>query len=250
MASEPELREALCEIGRRCWTRGYVAANDGNFSFRLGEDRVLCTPTMVSKGFMRPDELAVASLDGEQVSGPRPITSEIRLHLHLYRSRPDIRAVVHAHPPHATGMTIACEEVPRWIMPEAEWNMGLLPIAPYATPGTEGFARALDPWIADHDSFLLRNHGAVTSGGDPYDAYYRMEVVDQFCRIVMLARQFGGLREIPRESRKELLDMKQQAGIPDRRYPARAPGKREFTPLTGPLTDAPKPGTLTNPGAA
>ncbi len=238
---EPEFREALCEVGRRLWAKNLVASNDGNLSFRMAENRVLCTPTMVSKGFMDPESLAVVNLEGRQVSGARPITSEIRLHLHLYRHRPDIRAVVHAHPPHATALAIVCEELPRWILPEAEVNLGLLPIAPYATPGTQEFADAINPWIDDHDAFLLRNHGAVTVGSNPYDAYYRMETVDQYCRILLLAQQYGEPGRIPPAGRDALLEMKRKAGLPDRRYDSAPPPKPEhFTPLKGPLTDEPK----------
>ena len=240
MNREDEFREAICEVGRRLWARNYTASNDGNISFRLAENRVLCTPTMVSKGFMDPESLALVNLDGRQTGGPLPITSEIRLHLHLYRHRPDIRAVVHAHPPHATALTLVREELPRWILPEAEVNLGLLPIAPYATPGTQEFAEAINPWMDGQDAFLLRNHGAVTVGVDPYDAYYRMETVEQYCRILLLACQHGEPRQIPPEGREALAALREKLG------PAGG-GAQEagrFEPLRGPLTDAPKPSPL------
>ena len=172
---EWEMREAMCEVGRRVWRREYVASNDGNFSVRLDENRVLCTPTLVSKGFMKPEEMAVVNMGGAQVSGRLPMTSEVKVHLEMYRRRPDVRAVVHVHPPNATAFAVAKRPLPKCVLPEIEVFLGEIPIVPYATPGTQDFADAVIPFLQHHHAFLLSNHGALTIGRDPFECYYRME---------------------------------------------------------------------------
>lgn len=214
---EGAMREALCEIGRRVWMREYVASNDGNFSVRLSSDRVLATPTMVSKGFMRPEELAIVTLDGNQVSGPRPVTSELKMHLAIYRARPDVRAVVHVHPPHATAFAITRRPLPKCVLPEVEVLLGEIPMTPYETPGTHAFAEALLPYVRDHNAFLLTNHGAVTVGQDPYEAYYRMETLDQYCRILILAAHIGDWQQLDHEQVVSLLKIREKLGYRDRR---------------------------------
>jgi len=214
---EGAMREALCEIGRRVWMREYVASNDGNFSVRLSSDRVLATPTMVSKGFMRPEELAIVTLDGNQVSGPRPVTSELKMHLAIYRARPDVRAVVHVHPPHATAFAITRRPLPKCVLPEVEVLLGEIPMTPYETPGTHAFAEALLPYVRDHNAFLLTNHGAVTVGQDPYEAYYRMETLDQYCRILILAAHIGNWQQLDHEQVVSLLKIREKLGYRDRR---------------------------------
>lgn len=257
MIDDTPVREAFCEIGRRCWQRQFVASNDGNFSFRLSRDRVLCTPTLISKGFMRPADMVVTDLDGNKVAGGRELTSEIRIHLYIYQQRPDIHAVVHVHPPHATAFAVANRALPKAILPEIEFHSGEIPIAPYSRQGTWEFARSIAPWVLDHDCFLLANHGAITLGRDPYDAYYRMETLDQYCRILLLAGQAGGWSPLGRQEMDELLALKASAGVPDRRNraagdpcdPDTPPGPPRpprdlslFTPQETPPEDAPKAG--------
>jgi L-fuculose-phosphate aldolase len=214
---ETEMREALCEIGRRIWMREYVASNDGNFSVRLAEDRVLCTPTMVSKGFMKPADLPVITMEGRQLSGRLPMTSEIKAHLEIMRHRPDVRAIVHAHPPNATAFAVAREPVPKCVLPEIEMFIGELPMTPYATPGTRDFAESLVPFLRHHNAFLLASHGALTVGADPFEAYYRMETIEQYCRILILAKQIGGWTQIAPERVLDLLLIREKLGWPDRR---------------------------------
>lgn len=214
---ETEMREALCEIGRRIWTREYVASNDGNFSVRLSADRVLCTPTMVSKGFMKPADLPVITMEGRQVSGRLPMTSEIKAHLEIMRHRPDVRAIVHAHPPSATAFAVAREPVPKCVLPEIEMFIGELPMTPYATPGTRDFAESLVPFLRHHNAFLLASHGALTVGADPFEAYYRMETIEQYCRILILAKQIGGWTQIEPDRVRDLLRIREKLGQPDRR---------------------------------
>lgn len=216
-ASENELRETLCEIGRRVWQREYVAANDGNFSVRLSPTEILCTPTMVSKGFMKPHELPVITPTGEQLRGPMPVTSEIQMHLEIYRMRPDVNAVVHVHPPHATAFAVARRAVPPCMLPEIEFFLGEIPLAGYETPGTQDFAKTLDPFLPNHNAFLLTNHGAVTCGDNPLQAYYRMESVEHYCRILLLASQAGGWQQIDPAKVRELWSYREKLGMPDRR---------------------------------
>lgn len=257
--SNPDLdfavREAFCRIGHRIWQKGYVASNDGNFSFRLEENLVVCTPTMFSKGFMQPSDMVYVDLDGNQVGGSRRMTSEVRMHLFLYRARPDVHCVVHAHPPHATTFAIARHPLPRCVMAEAEVNLGLVPLAPYATTGTWEFARTIEPWVRNHDVFLLASHGAVVAGSDPFDAYYRLETLDQYARILLLARGLGGWEDLDPASVAELLQLKQRLRIADPRLQEGAPScglavpptpahrdapPARFRPHPGPITDMPK----------
>jgi len=216
--NEWDVREALCEIGRRIWQKEYVASNDGNFTYRLDDDRVLATPTLVSKGFMKPDDLVVVGLkDGKQISGHMKMTSEVLVHLHIYRRRPDVRAVVHAHPPNATAFCVARQNLPKCVLPEVEIFLGQIPVAPYATPGTQDFAEAITPFLKDHWAFLLSNHGAITLGKDPFHAYYNMETLESYCRILILARQIGDWNQIDYQAMQDLFKIKERLGISDPR---------------------------------
>ncbi|GAB4312735.1 MAG: class II aldolase/adducin family protein [Candidatus Sumerlaeia bacterium] len=215
--TEHEHREALCEIGRRVWQRGFVAANDGNFSVRLEHGRVLATPTLISKGFMAPEDLVIVDLDGNLIEGRRRPTSELKVHLHAYRRRADVRAVVHAHPPHATAFCIARRDVPRCVLPEIELFIGEIPLVPYATPGTGEVTDSIDPFLAQHNVFLLASHGALTFGDDPFQAYYRMETLDQYCRILLLARQLGDWTQLDFDAMRRLLKVKERWGVPEHR---------------------------------
>lgn len=214
---EWQMREALCEIGRRIWQREYVASNDGNFSVRLDENTVLCTPTLVSKGFMKPEDLPIITMDGEQIRGRLKMTSEVKMHLEMFRQREDIRAVVHAHPPNATAFAVARRPVPKCILPEIEVFIGEIPIAPYETPGTQDFANVLKPFLANHSAFLLTNHGAVTCGRDPFEAYYRMETIEQYCRILVLAKQIGEWTTIDPVKVRDLFRIREKLGYTERR---------------------------------
>jgi len=208
---------------------------------------------MSSKGSLRPEDLVVVDLDGMQVSGTRKATSEIRLHLFQYQQRPELYSVVHAHPPHATAFALARRELPKCLLPEIELFLGEIPIAPYATTGTWEFARSIGPWVTNHDAFLLTNHGAVTAGLDPFDAYYRMETVDQYCHVLLLTLQAGGWHQLGAEQMNALMVMKGRWGVADQRTgaldavhhapgPATDPGsgRTRFLPHPGPLEDRPK----------
>jgi L-fuculose-phosphate aldolase len=215
--NEWKFREQMCEIGRRIYNKGFAAANDGNISYRLGEDRVLCSPTRVSKGFMKPDDLCIVDLDGKQVSGKRNRSSEILLHLTIMKARSDIRSVVHCHPPHATAFAVAREPIPKCVLPEIEVFLGEVAISPYETPGGQSFADTVLPYVKDTDTILLANHGTVTYGSDLEDAYFKTEIIDAYCRILLLAKQLGRVHYYTDQKAAELIQLKPKLGIPDPR---------------------------------
>jgi len=215
--NEWKFREQMCEIGRRIYNKGFAAANDGNISYRLGEDRVLCSPTRVSKGFMKPDDLCVVDLDGKQISGKRGRSSEILLHLTIMRARPDIRSVVHCHPPHATAFAVAREPIPKCVLPEIEVFLGEVAISPYETPCGQSFADTVLPYVKDTETILLANHGTVTYGTDLEDAYFKTEIIDAYCRILLLAKQLGRVHYYTDQKAAELIQLKPKLGIPDPR---------------------------------
>ena len=215
--NEWKLREQMCEIGRRIYAKGFAAANDGNISYRLSEDRVLCSPTRVSKGYLKPDDLCIVDLDGDQVSGKRKRSSEILLHLTIMKARADVRSVVHCHPPHATAFAVAREPVPKCILPEIEVFLGEIAISPYETPGSQSFADTVLPFVKDTDTILLANHGTVTYGSDLEDAYFKTEIIDAYCRILILAKQIGRVNYYTDEKAAELIKLKPKLGIPDPR---------------------------------
>ena len=215
--NEWKLREQMCEIGRRIYAKGFAAANDGNISYRLGEDRVLCSPTRVSKGYLKPDDLCIVDLDGNQVSGKKKRSSEILLHLTIMKARDDVRSVVHCHPPHATAFAVAREPIPKCVLPEIEVFLGEIAISPYETPGSQSFADTVLPFVKDTDTILLANHGTVTYGSDLEDAYFKTEIIDAYCRILILAKQIGRVHYYTDEKAAELIKLKPKLGIPDPR---------------------------------
>ena len=217
LMSEWKLREQMCEIGRRVYAKGFAAANDGNISYRLSEDRVLCTPTRVSKGFMKPDDLCIVDMEGNQVSGKRKRSSEILLHLSILKARPDVRSCVHCHPPHATAFAVAHEPIPKCTMPEFEVFLGEVAITPYETPGGQKFADTVLPYVKDTDTIILANHGTITYGSDLEDAYFKTEIIDAYCRILILTKQLGRVNYYSDEKAAELIKLKPKLGIPDPR---------------------------------
>jgi L-fuculose-phosphate aldolase len=215
--NEWKLREQMCEIGRRIYNKGFAAANDGNISYRISEDRVLCTPTRISKGFMKPDDLCIIDMEGKQISGQRKRSSEMLLHLTIMKARPDARSVVHCHPPHATAFAVAQEPIPKCVLPEIEVFLGEVAIAPYETPGGQSFANTVLPYVKDTETILLANHGTVTYGNDLEDAYFKTEIIDAYCRILLLAKQLGRVHYYPDEKAAELIKLKPNLNIPDPR---------------------------------
>ena len=157
--AEFKLKELMCDIGRRIWLKGFCAGNEGNHSYRLGPDRFLCTPTGISKGNLKPDDLCVVDSEGKQVSGKRKRTSEILMHLAIYKARPDVSCVIHSHPPHATAFAVAGVELPTCIHPEAEVFLGAVKTAKYVTPGDTRLGESILPYVKDSNTILMQNHG-------------------------------------------------------------------------------------------
>ncbi len=210
------IKEQMCEVGKRIWQRGFCAGNEGNHSVRLGPDRFLCTPTGISKGFMTPDDLLVIDAQGKSVffnaKGRQP-TSEIKVHLSVYEIRPDVKAVIHSHPPHATAFAICDQPLPPAVHPEAELFLGHIPIAPYATPSTQAAADAVASVIQpDTNTVLMANHGSVSFSDTLMDAYHKMEILDAYCRLLILARQAGQARPLDSSQLDELRQIKSQQG--------------------------------------
>ena len=213
MMSESSLRTDIVEIGRRLYARGYVASNDGNVSVRLDLDRLLTTPTGVSKGFMTPEMMVVTDMQGRKVSGERQASSELLMHLEVYRSRPDVNAVVHAHPPLATGFAVAGIPLDRAVLAEVVTTLGAIPIAEYGTPSTPELADAVRRHIKAHDGLLLANHGALTVARELFAAYYKMETIEHFAKISLVARLLGRENLISREEVMRLQELRDAYGI-------------------------------------
>jgi L-fuculose-phosphate aldolase len=212
-ASEDVLRCDIVEVGRRLHAREYIASNDGNISVRLPGDRILTTPKGVSKGFMTPDMMVITDLTGKKIAGERDASSELLMHLAVYDSRPDIRAVVHAHPPVATGFAVAGIPLDRAVLAEVVTTLGSIPIAEYATPSTRDLADEVRRYIKAHDGLLLANHGAVTAAGELFAAYYKMETIEHFARISLVARLLGREHLLSREEVDRLQALRGMYGI-------------------------------------
>lgn len=262
MINEYKLKEQICEIGRRVYNKGFAAANDGNITIRLNDKEVLCTPTMVSKGFMKPEDICKVDMEGKQLAGTRKRTSEVLLHLAVYKTRPDVKAVVHCHPPHATAFAVAREPIPKCILPEVEVFLGEVPMADYETPGTHRFAETIIPYVKDCNTIILANHGTVTFGPTLENAYFNTEIIDAYCKILILARQLGSVNYFTEQQTKELLDIKKRLGYDDPRFrnancdlcgnSTFDRGYSEFTPQPKAFTRAKEAGPSTNghPAAA
>src|SRR5271167_4426841 len=183
MRTEEQLREDIVQVGRMMFEKGWVAANDGNITLRLDGERILATPTGVCKGMMRPEDLIVCNLQGDKLCGERERTSEMGMHLTIYNLRPDVRAVVHAHPPVATGFAAAGRALDVALLPEVVISLGWVPLADYGLPGTPALTQGMLRYIPKYDALLMANHGVVTYGDDVMQAFSRMEIVEHFARI-------------------------------------------------------------------
>lgn len=216
--NNPEIKQQICEIGRRVYNKGFAAANDGNISYRVGENEVLCSPTMICKGFMKPEDICMVDLEGNQLAGTKKRTSEILLHLTIMKHRPDVKAVVHCHPPHATAFAVAREAIPQCVLPEIEVFMGEVPLAPYETPGGQAFADTVLPFLKATNTIILTNHGTVSFGETLEEAYWKSEILDAYCRILILSKQLGGITYLDERESRELLDLKKKLGFDDPRF--------------------------------
>ncbi len=218
--SEPieALKQQMCETGRRMWQRDYTDGNGGNISIRTGDNLALCTPTLISKGFMQPEDICLVDLDGRQLAGIRQRTSEILTHLAVMKAQPQAKACCHAHPPHATAFAVAKVQPPTCMIPEAEVFLGQIALAEYDTPGTPAVAERVGRLSQNHHAILMVNHGVLTWGKTIEDAYWKMENTDAYCRTVWVASFLGNeLSTISAGQMKELLEIRKKLGMSDPR---------------------------------
>lgn len=211
--TEKEYRQEIVEVGKLVYQKGWVAANDGNISIRLDHNKVLCTCTGISKGMMTPDDLILCDLEGNKLEGSRERTSEIAMHLTIYQMRPDVMAVVHAHPPVATGFAVAGKPLNLALLPEVILSLGCVPLAEYGLPGTPALTEGMLQFIPKYDAILMSNHGLVCYGDDVFKAYFRMETVEHFARITLVAELLGGPRVLPKQEVDKLFDSRTRYGI-------------------------------------
>ena len=220
-----ELREQICDICHKMWQLGWVAANDGNVSVKLPDGTFLATPTGMSKSFITPEKLVHIDQDGQILdasAGLKP-TSEIKMHRRCYKEREDVGAVLHAHPPVATGYAVANKPLDEYSMIETVIALGSIPVTPYGTPSTYEVPDRIAPYLGEHDALLLQNHGALTVGADLITAYYRMETLELFAKISLNAHLLGGAKEISRENIDRLISMREGYQVTGRH-----PGYRKY----------------------
>jgi L-fuculose-phosphate aldolase len=211
--AEQEGRREICKVGRWMYKRGFVVASEGNVSVRIASDRILVTPSGACKGRLAPGDLLVTDLRGEVLCGLGRPSSELQMHLLYYRSRPDVRAICHAHPPTATGFAAAGRALDQAVLPEVIVCLGKIPLAPYGTPGTWELCAGLEPLVSFHDAILLENHGVVTCGANLATAYSRLEMVEHFARVMLTAESVGGPPLLPRAEVQKLITARSRYGV-------------------------------------
>ena len=205
MTSELHYREEMVRFGRLLHQRGYVAATDGNLSARLEDGTILVTPTGMSKGMMQPEDMVLVDLQGRKVSGHRQVSTELDMHRLIYRLRPDIKGIVHAHPTTATGFAAAGIALNKALVSEVVLELRRIPLARYATPGTRELCEALEPLVAEHDAILMANHGVVTYGDSLMKAYMRMETVEHFAKIALVTHVLGHQQPLSEDDVEKLV---------------------------------------------
>lgn len=216
MKSPFEIKKEICEVGHKLWLKGFVAANDGNISVKINDHEYYCTPTGVSKGALTPDMIIKVDENGKKLEGKLNPSSEIKMHMRVYQKRPDVTAVVHAHPPVATAFTVADIDLDQYILPEAVLTIGNVPTCDYGTPSTMEIPDSLDPYLQQHDAFLLRNHGALTVGCNLNKAFFVMEEVEFNAVICKHAMDLGAVHEISNDQLKKLMDLRKAMNLPGR----------------------------------
>jgi len=215
------VKKEICSVGRKLWMRQFVDGNGGNISYRIGPNEVLCSPTLVSKYDLTPDDIGMTDLGGVQIAGAKPRTSELLLHLEIYKAVPEAKAVVHCHPPHATAYAITGRVPPNLIIPEFEVFVGKVAVSPYETPGTQAFAETVLPYVKTHNTVLLSNHGIVCWADTVTHAEWYAEVLETYCWTLMIASQLGvPISQISEKQGDDLLAIKKKLGLPDIRFDA------------------------------
>lgn len=218
MINENEVKQQICEIGKRIYMNGFVAANDGNITVKLNNEEIITTPTGVSKGFMTPEMLIKVDMNGNVLSKDsmyKP-SSEIKMHIRVYKEREDVRSVVHAHPPYATSFAIVGKPLTKPIMPEAVITLGCVPIAEYGTPSTEEIPDAIAKYLQNYDALMLENHGALTYGHDLINAYYKMESLEFYAKLTFITTLLGGPKELSENQVNSLYEIRKKLGIEGR----------------------------------
>lgn len=215
MINEEAIKQEICDIGKRIYNRGMVASNDGNISVKISEHEFLCTPTGVSKGFMTPEYICKVDENGQvlQANGNFRPSSEIKMHMRVYRERPDVQSVVHAHPMYATAFAIAGIPLTQPIMPEAVIALGSVPIAEYGTPSTNEIPDAVSKYLPYFDAVLLANHGALSYGESLLNAYHKMESLEFYAQLLFLSLQLGGPKELSKSQVEKLYEIRRQFGL-------------------------------------
>ena len=212
-----QIKQQICDIGRRLYDRGLVVAADGNISVRVAENEILCTPTGQSKGQMQPSDICTVDLDGNQTGGQKQPSSEVRLHLEVYRRRDDVQSVVHAHPPHATAFALTREAIPTGVLPEVELFLGEVPTAPYATPGTDELPQSIVPFVEKSNIIVLANHGTVSYDANLERALWWTEILENYCRVLILSQSVGTPAYLTNAQIREVLSTKAKWGLFDPR---------------------------------
>ncbi len=216
MKTPEEIKQEICEVGHVLYQLGFVAANDGNISVKISDNEYYCTPTGVSKRVLTPDMIIKVDRDGNKLEGELNPSSEIKMHMRVYQERPDVNAVVHAHPPIATAFTVAGIPLDQYILPEAVLTIGKVPTCKYGTPSTMEIPDSLAPYIQNHDAFLLENHGALTVGCHLTKALFVMEEVEFNAKICKNAMELGAVHEIPHDQLVKLMDLRKKMNLPGR----------------------------------
>ena len=209
----------IIEICKRVYANGWVAANDGNVSIKLDSSTVLCTPTGMSKGYLTTDELIKVDMEGNKIDGFLEPSSEIKMHIDVYKNKPGVNSVVHAHPPYATGYAVAGLALDECVMPEIIVGLGSIPLTKFGTPSTMEIPENIRPYLKEYNVFLLENHGALSLGNDVYQAYYRMESLELFAKISLFAKLAGKVQVLSEEDAKKVIEIRKQFNLPEENYP-------------------------------
>ncbi|MGI9165407.1 MAG: class II aldolase/adducin family protein [Pyrinomonadaceae bacterium] len=231
-------RREIVRVGRLMYERSYVVSSDGNISVRLDDGRIVATPTMTCKGRMDEDSLAVTDSQGRALSD-RKASSELAMHILIYRERPDVKAVCHAHPPHGTAFAVAGLAIDQPILSEVILTLGCVPLASYGTPSTDELTEAMRPLVKHHNALLMANHGAVAYGGDLWQAFDRLETLEHTARIAILSRMLGGSKNLPPDAVEKLINVREAAGYLGASARCQACGYLHETQLTCPSGDRP-----------
>ena len=246
---EATARRAIIEIGKLLYERSYVVSSDGNVSARLDDGRILATPTMTCKGRMTEDSLALTDLDGKPLSDKRA-SSELAMHLLIYRARPDVRGVCHAHPPHGSAFAVANLAIDAPILSEVILTLGCVPLTAYGTPSTDELTAAMKPFVAHHNALLMANHGAVAYGADVWQAFDRLETLEHTAKIAILSRALGGPRDLPPDAIEKLINIREKAGYLDERARCQSCGYLANTNIACGIEGHNHAGTNTAPAAS